>query len=292
MIVSLCTNNEALFVASVNTVYSLDQSFKPTLFLEYSSTIRNMTFNDNDELVVALDNKKFLDLELSKRSTAMISFKKDVILSDKSGDVYSYNKDSGLKLLLGHVSIVTHVMIHNNRIYTSDRDRKIRVSHYPNSYNIDYFCLGHLDYITSMALIDDCLISAGAENLIYIWNKGDIIDTIELPHGKIRKMVVVGRVVYLLVENKPLLILFDYDSRLVKEIKLNGSPIDGCLFNHEFIVCTNSKNMLQRINAITHQVLDISTAFTDFMPNLVPNDIIQPSIDYINKASYSLKNEK
>lgn len=32
-------------------------------------------------------------------------------------------------------------------LITSDRDEKVRVSHYPNAYNIGSYCLGHEEYV-------------------------------------------------------------------------------------------------------------------------------------------------
>ena len=49
------------------------------------------------------------------------------------------------ELLLGHVSPVTGLLLtyDENHIITSDRDDHIRVSKYPQGWNIERFCLGH-----------------------------------------------------------------------------------------------------------------------------------------------------
>ena len=38
-------------------------------------------------------------------------------------------------------------------LLTCDRDEKIRVSSYPNCYNIAGYCLGHSEFVTSLALV-------------------------------------------------------------------------------------------------------------------------------------------
>lgn len=48
-------------------------------------------------------------------------------------------------LVLGHASIITCFLLsHDGRyIITADRDEHIRVSSYPNGYNVERYCLGH-----------------------------------------------------------------------------------------------------------------------------------------------------
>jgi len=47
--------------------------------------------------------------------------------------------------MLGHVSMLTDILLSKDEKYviTSDRDEKIRVTKYPKTYIIKNFCLGH-----------------------------------------------------------------------------------------------------------------------------------------------------
>ena len=42
-------------------------------------------------------------------------------------------------------------------IITADRDEKIRVSKFPNSYNIKTFCLGHTEYVNDTSILNSTL---------------------------------------------------------------------------------------------------------------------------------------
>ncbi len=71
--------------------------------------------------------------------------------TDKSGDVYVFvDKSKEGKLVLGHLSMLLDALVTECGRYlvTCDRDEKIRVSSYPNSHNIEGFCLGHTDFVT------------------------------------------------------------------------------------------------------------------------------------------------
>ena len=71
-----------------------------------------------------------------------------------------------------------------NFIITCDRDEKIRVSHYPNAYNIHNYCLGHTDFVSCleipMPFSGEYLISGSGDSTIRIWDylKGKELDKV------------------------------------------------------------------------------------------------------------------
>ena len=56
---------------------------------------------------------------------------------------------------------------------TSDWSIHVRVSRYPNCYNIDNYCLGHTEFVTSMTLsrvTSDVVISGSGDGTLRLWN--------------------------------------------------------------------------------------------------------------------------
>lgn len=107
----------------------------------------------------------------------------EVIVVDKTGDVYSFDlkKDDvpfGGRLLMGHLSIILDVLVTQDKkfIVTCDRDEKIRVSHFPNSYCIQSFCLGHTEFVSSIiSLRDDndgrqLILSGSGDRTLRLWD--------------------------------------------------------------------------------------------------------------------------
>lgn len=77
--------------------------------------------------------------------------------------------------ILGHVSMVTDMLItpDDKYVVTSDRDEHIRVSRYPNGYNIESFCLGHTDVVTVIQLLPwnkQLLVSSGGDGTVRLWD--------------------------------------------------------------------------------------------------------------------------
>ncbi len=63
------------------------------------------------------------------------------------------------------------IKVKNQYIITCDRDEKIRISHYPNAYNIHNFCLGHTDFVTSIEVVDENhLISTSGDGTMKLWH--------------------------------------------------------------------------------------------------------------------------
>ena len=86
-------------------------------------------------------------------------------------------------LLLGHVSLLTHVVCTSlespagktrSYILTADRDEHIRVSRgIPQSHIIEGYCLGHSQFVSELCLINsrpDLLVSGGGDDFLLCWD--------------------------------------------------------------------------------------------------------------------------
>lgn len=118
---------------------------------------------------------------------------KTVIAVDKTGDVYAFDVESDAsgskgKMILGHLSIVLDIALTwslPSYIITCDRDEKIRVSNFPNSYNINSFCLGHREFVSSIVVLEeDLLVSGSGDGSLRLWkiSSGRELFRIEVGH--------------------------------------------------------------------------------------------------------------
>ncbi|XP_065203322.1 tRNA (guanine-N(7)-)-methyltransferase non-catalytic subunit wuho [Planococcus citri] len=113
-----------------------------------------------------------------ERSASKITFtpRDDaVVVADKTGDVYVYalseSTPKGTRIL-GHLSILLDVLVtpDSKYIITCDRDEKIRVSCYPNGYNIQCFCLGHTEFVTRITFSLNTLVSCSGDGTVKYWS--------------------------------------------------------------------------------------------------------------------------
>lgn len=125
------------------------------------------------------------------RSASKIRFgvnNSQIFVADKTGDVLTYDifkEDKGTKIL-GHLSLLLNVwQTHDAKyIITCDRDEKIRVSCYPNTYNIQTYCMGHKEFVNHIAQIphaNEFLLSTSGDGTVKIWNytNGKLLYTID-----------------------------------------------------------------------------------------------------------------
>jgi WD40 repeat protein len=103
----------------------------------------------------------------------------EILEADKAGDVFKFSAsakdDDNGTLVLGHLSMLIDLAITpcGKYVITADRDEKIRVSNYPNAFSIHSFCLGHTEFITSLALVSsspDLLLSSSGDGTVKCWD--------------------------------------------------------------------------------------------------------------------------
>ncbi|ODV58605.1 Trm82p [Ascoidea rubescens DSM 1968] len=120
-----------------------------------------------------------------KRPCSILTTPNDdfLILGDKFGDVYKlkipenftdYNPiNNSYTLLLGHVSMLTDLLLWNQSVISADRDEHIRFSNFNNPFIIENFLFGHTQFISSLNIPkfnNNLLISAGGDQQIFFWN--------------------------------------------------------------------------------------------------------------------------
>ncbi|XP_044735962.1 tRNA (guanine-N(7)-)-methyltransferase non-catalytic subunit wuho [Chrysoperla carnea] len=119
---------------------------------------------------------KLLNKWLTNRSPSQLCFVNtiEIILADKTGDVYVYKRNEPKPiLLLGHLSMILDVKLSlcGKYVLTGDRDEKIRVSCFPNAYNIKSYCLGHEEFVTIIKVLDSkTILTASGDGTIRFWN--------------------------------------------------------------------------------------------------------------------------
>lgn len=177
------TSVSEVFIDGVEKETETQASQEVILCVDLSRCCRWIALcSSNKELSIwNVDRWKLLSKRLLLRSAEKVKFtpsSKDVIVADKSGDAYTFSVEHPVaegKLLLGHLSMLLDVLISDDEKYviTCDRDEKIRVSHFPNAYNIQSYCLGHKEFVSCIKFIphdQSILISGSGDGYLRFWN--------------------------------------------------------------------------------------------------------------------------
>ncbi|KAJ1644349.1 hypothetical protein J3B02_001382 [Coemansia erecta] len=180
---------------------------------ESKEAIRAACFSRNGALFAVCTNEKAILIYetaswslkrrlVSEKRTNALCFdpeSKYLITGDKFGDCHrisvdnSNDNDNGNdndkpEILLGHVSILCSVgFSYGSKPYilTCDRDEKLRVSKYPNAYNIQAFGLGHREFVTSVAtapFASEIAVTGAGDGTVRLWRleTGELLQTVEL----------------------------------------------------------------------------------------------------------------
>lgn len=125
-----------------------------------------------NELSVSPGERKASSLNFFPKSST-------ILLANKSGCALFYsfdeNKLEKIERSLGHNSMLTSALITNDEkfVITGDRDEKIRVTNYPNVYNIERYCLGHRQFVTWLGFLpsdEKILVSSSGDGTIRFWD--------------------------------------------------------------------------------------------------------------------------
>ncbi|XP_062597190.1 tRNA (guanine-N(7)-)-methyltransferase non-catalytic subunit wdr4-like [Saccostrea cucullata] len=172
---------------------------------------------------------------VSRRCTEL-TFTQDeqnLLVADKWGDVFRFSVTEPEKegqLLLGHLSMLLDILTtkRDKYVVTADRDNKVRISNYPNSYNVHSFCLHHTEYVSSLVYNEDqdSIISGSGDGSLVVWNMdGQVLSQTFCSRGEttlaIKKLVLEKNLKLLSVIffNSPIVQLYSVDAGVLHHLQ-------------------------------------------------------------------------
>ena len=180
----------------------------------------------------------------STQSMCVTNSEKDLLLADKSGTVYAMSLHDTVDLaslpsILGHCSILTSVRTNETDDYviTTDSEGKIRISHYPNAYNIHTFLLSHTEFISHISFLPGSpykLVSASGDGSVKLWDfvSSVLCSTLSFSSAPIFLLDVSAEgTVVVAVEGKTNLYFVtiqDNTLTLIHVVELQSQPCSGC----------------------------------------------------------------
>ncbi|EGV60204.1 tRNA (guanine-N(7)-)-methyltransferase non-catalytic subunit trm82 [Yamadazyma tenuis] len=265
------------------------------------------TDSDKSIIIFELDFNSANCLKLVKRqvfpkrpcSISVADNNTTAVVGDKFGDVYKIPIDCEppideklLKPILGHVSMLTDVLVGENEgrqyILTSDRDEHIKVSHYPQTFVVKHWLFGHDEFISSMifpSFDKTLLVTGGGDDSIYLWdwihnkalasfNLRSLVEAYlnesHYPPERFRtetsvkeicvvKIVSSGRKIFVLLENVTCVLYFTINEDLTFSIdKVLDVPhplVDLTISENQLIGASDSENILTFINIDPFEVV-------------------------------------
>ena len=113
---------------------------------------------------------------MEKKSSAIITHTYNgteyIILGDKVGDLVAFSIPEMKKTVLcGHcATIITDIVFAKGFMASSDRDEKIFVCKFPQTFVIQSICVGHKQHISCMASTGEQILSGSADGTIRLWD--------------------------------------------------------------------------------------------------------------------------
>jgi len=127
------------------------------------------------------------NLALPRRSSKLLTVAKELFLIEKTGDLFKISPDGQSIFLLGHLFTFSDVqfVLHNELedkengikfIISADRDEKIRITNYPDTFDIERYCFGHKHLLSRIIVVDEWnFISIDVEGEVCQWNLTDLV---------------------------------------------------------------------------------------------------------------------
>ncbi|KNC74811.1 hypothetical protein SARC_12650, partial [Sphaeroforma arctica JP610] len=188
-----------------------------------ASQAKEIRFFDTDTWVQTASAK------LPKRPTcvAFMHSSVAVAVADREGDVHVVSVTDGVcaqETVMESLALIFDVTPTSDNKYmiSGDRHGKLRVSHYPNGYNIRSFCLGHSDMVTRVMCVragdrdaTEWVVSGSADGTVKVWDylTGTVVGCTSTLDKDLQSNGVVNHITTTTADNGDTLLSFSYEGK-------------------------------------------------------------------------------
>jgi WD40 repeat protein len=132
--------------------------------------------------------------------------------------------------LLGSIVTGTSFALSPSRqfILSADRDARIRVSRYPNTYNIHSFALLHEEFVSSLAWLDDSsFVSSDGDGQLVVWDISGRPLLVKKMHANIIRQIALfaGRLIVVIDGEDALFVVSLDDFAIESRIAIGSQPV-------------------------------------------------------------------
>ena len=201
---------------------------------------------------------------------------KEAILMNDGSDIvmYEIGNIGKPKILMGHIATVTRFALNSDmtRLATCDRDGRVRISKYPNTYDIIKFCLYHEEFVTSLLFLPSSgeLISGDADGQLVKWDpEGNFLlaKNVFPKESIINGIAALGENIVVICENsKQICIVSAETLETVKTLQAPLVTLCADSFNSQVYVGCNGAMV------VINEALELSTlkGFKEKLPEPLP----------------------
>lgn len=207
--------------------------------------VRIFTILDDKNKCIDEDNVLLFNCKRKIRNMCFSEYNNvDAMLVNDGKDLVMINLGDTEKqtILMGYICTFMCFAIDNDIIASGDRDGRLRISKYPQTYDIKSFGFFHEQFVSSVAFLSDGgIITSDADGFIAKWTReGELVKTKKICDKIIMQVLCSGEYIYAIIHEANDIAIVNSELEDITTVTLPNQPLFACFANNNLYVHCNT----------------------------------------------------